>query len=212
MSGRHWDSFVIGLLRFHQAKVLVKHLMSATAARRAVNVFSKTRVAFPAQTILYGHVQLGPARVKPYTNTTIRLYAMAANNARRFAPLARASSSHETQGNGGDVLRGVIFDMDGTLCEPQNYMFGQMRSALGIDKGTDILDHVYSLPEPQQTEGMEKIRAIEREAMSLQKPQPGLDELMSFLDSKAILKAICTRNFEYVFSSFWSSTITSVIV
>jgi beta-phosphoglucomutase-like phosphatase (HAD superfamily) len=127
---------------------------------------------------------------------------MTTNHARRFAPLARASASHETQGNGGDVLRGVIFDMDGTLCEPQNYMFGQMRSALGIDKGTDILDHVYSLPEPQQTEGMDKIRAIEREAMSLQKPQPGLDELMSFLDSKAILKAICTRNFEYVFSSF----------
>jgi hypothetical protein len=176
--------------------------MSATAARRAINVFSNTRVAFVAQTTLRGHAQLGPARVKPYTNTINRLYAMTTNHARRFAPLARASASHETQGNGGDVLRGVIFDMDGTLCEPQNYMFGQMRSALGIDKGTDILDHVYSLPEPQQTEGMDKIRAIEREAMSLQKPQPGLDELMSFLDSKAILKAICTRNFEYVFSSF----------
>jgi hypothetical protein len=38
-------------------------------------------------------------------------------------------------------------------------MFAQMRSAIGISQGTDI--------------AMEKIRAIEREAMSLQAPQPG---------------------------------------
>jgi phosphoglycolate phosphatase-like HAD superfamily hydrolase len=126
---------------------------------------------------------------------------MSAGNARRFAPIPRAGTSHETKQDDGPELRGVIFDMDGTLCEPQNYMFGQMRAALEIDKGTDILDHIYSLPEPQQSQAMDKVRTIEREAMSQQKPQPGLNELMTFLDSKAVLKGICTRNFEYVSST-----------
>jgi phosphoglycolate phosphatase-like HAD superfamily hydrolase len=82
--------------------------------------------------------------------------------------------------------------------EPQNYMFGEMREALGITKETDILDHIYSLPAQSQSEAHEKIEAIERRAMVKQIPQPGLVELMKWLDKKGIPKAICTRNFEYV--------------
>lgn len=76
-------------------------------------------------------------------------------------------------------------------------MFAQMRSALGIEKPRDILDHVYSLPTPEaQHEAMESIRAIERAAMATQEPQPGLTELMSYLDSRGVQKGICTRNFD----------------
>lgn len=75
-------------------------------------------------------------------------------------------------------------------------MFVEMRDALGITKATDILDHIYSLPADQQAEGHEKIEAIERRAMESQKPQPGLAELMSYLEKRNIRKAICTRNFE----------------
>lgn len=81
--------------------------------------------------------------------------------------------------------------------QPQNYMFGQMRAALNITKQTDILDHVYSLPTPEAREAaMESIRAIERTAMSSQTPQPGLVELMTYLDAHALPKGICTRNFD----------------
>lgn len=72
-----------------------------------------------------------------------------------------------------------------------------MRDALGIEKPTDILDHISSLPKDEQQEAHEKIRAIERRAMKAQKPQPGLNELMQYLDKRGIRKAICTRNFEY---------------
>jgi phosphoglycolate phosphatase-like HAD superfamily hydrolase len=75
-------------------------------------------------------------------------------------------------------------------------MFGQMRSALGITKSVDILDHIYSLPSSEQDAAQEKIRAIERAAMSTQEPQPGLVALMSYLESKSIPKGICTRNFD----------------
>lgn len=72
-----------------------------------------------------------------------------------------------------------------------------MRTSVGIPPTSDILDHIYNLPtEAEREAAMEKIRAIEREAMQSQKPQPGLRELMTYLESKSIPKAICTRNFE----------------
>ncbi|KAF9891966.1 hypothetical protein FE257_002929 [Aspergillus nanangensis] len=112
---------------------------------------------------------------------------------RRFAPLSP---------NGGSpsplpALKGVVFDVDGTLCLPQNYMFGEMRAALGIDKKTDILHHIRGLPTAEaKTEAADKIKAIEREAMRHQEPQPGLVQLMDYLHSKGIKRALCTRNFE----------------
>ncbi|KAK1771113.1 HAD-like domain-containing protein [Phialemonium atrogriseum] len=112
---------------------------------------------------------------------------------RRFAPL------REGAGNSSNAprLQGVVFDVDGTLCQPQNYMFAQMRAALGIPKSVDILEHIYSLPTPEaQTTAMEAVRAIEREAMTRQVAQPGLAELMSYLDARGLRKGICTRNFE----------------
>jgi len=110
---------------------------------------------------------------------------------RRFAPL---KDSVEAQ-NGVPILKGIVFDVDGTLCEPQTYMFAQMRAAVSIPKGSDILDHIYALPVNEQEEAMEKIRAVERAAMAAQSPQPGLVKLMSYLESKNIPKGICTRNF-----------------
>ncbi|KAH7382301.1 HAD-like domain-containing protein [Pyrenochaeta sp. MPI-SDFR-AT-0127] len=112
---------------------------------------------------------------------------------RRFAPLDPAKRK---EGDDRPILKGVVFDVDGTLCLPQNYMFAEMRAALNIEKPTDILDHIYSLPENEQEEAQEKIRNIERTAMKNQQPQAGLVELMDYLDSRNIKKGICTRNFD----------------
>ncbi|ESZ92682.1 hypothetical protein SBOR_6943 [Sclerotinia borealis F-4128] len=115
---------------------------------------------------------------------------------RRFAPLGDVEDG---EGKGVRRLRGIIFDMDGTLCEPQTYMyvqFGQMRNALGIDKTIDILDHIYSLPSSDQDAAHERIRAIEREAMLTQVPQPGLQTLFTYLRTHTLTLplAILTRN------------------
>ena len=80
--------------------------------------------------------------------------------------------------------------------EPQTYMFSDMRNVLGITKETDILEHIESLPSDQKATALEAIRAIERKAMASQTPQPGLDALMSYLDTRRVPKAICTRNFD----------------
>ena len=80
--------------------------------------------------------------------------------------------------------------------EPQNHMFIEMRSAVNIPKEIDILDHILALPPKEQTEAFDKVQEIERKAMANQVAQPGLVTLMEYLDSKKILKGICTRNFE----------------
>ncbi|KAJ4374519.1 hypothetical protein N0V86_007388 [Didymella sp. IMI 355093] len=132
---------------------------------------------------------------------------------RRFAPLNPEKKSTEDK---RPALKGIVFDVDGTLCLPQNYMFGEMRAALGIDKGTDILDHIYSLPDAEQEEAQEKVRDIERTAMKKQKPQAGLAELMDYLDSRGLKKGICTRNFdapvEHLLTTFLPSSKFSPVI
>ncbi|KAI1416288.1 HAD-like protein [Hypoxylon sp. FL1857] len=122
------------------------------------------------------------------------LATMAQPRPRRFAPLKETAAG---QHHDLPKLQGVIFDVDGTLCQPQNHMFTQMRDVLNIPKSTDILEHVYALPTPaQQEEAMESIRAIERQLMHEQIAQPGLTDLMAYLDARGVRKGICTRNFE----------------
>ncbi|KAK7754691.1 hypothetical protein SLS62_003248 [Diatrype stigma] len=117
---------------------------------------------------------------------------------RRFAPLKESSSLPGSANNSGlPRLQGIVFDVDGTLCEPQNHMFAEMRAALGIPKSVDILEHVYGLPTAEAQEaGMKAIRDIESRNMVAQVAQPGLATLMSYLDGRGVRKAICTRNFQ----------------
>ncbi|KAL8732181.1 MAG: hypothetical protein Q9166_002928 [cf. Caloplaca sp. 2 TL-2023] len=71
-----------------------------------------------------------------------------------------------------------------------------MREALKIPRSTDILDHIHSLPQPAQDEAQTAIRAIERAAMIEQEPQPGLNELITYLEGRGVRMGLCTRNFD----------------
>ncbi|KAL8784435.1 MAG: hypothetical protein Q9213_003958 [Squamulea squamosa] len=62
-----------------------------------------------------------------------------------------------------------------------------MREALKIPKSTDILDHIHSLPQPAQDEAQTAVRAIERAAMVEQEPQPGLNELIQYLERRGVV-------------------------
>ncbi|KAK3197410.1 hypothetical protein GRF29_216g89733 [Pseudopithomyces chartarum] len=66
-----------------------------------------------------------------------------------------------------------------------------MRATLQIPKSTDILEHIYSLPASEQPAAQESIRAIERRAMADQQPQPGLVQLMTYLNSRGVRRGIC---------------------
>ncbi|RWQ93196.1 putative HAD superfamily hydrolase [Paecilomyces variotii] len=112
---------------------------------------------------------------------------------RRFAPLNPELSAKSD----APPLKGIVFDVDGTLCLPQHYMFGEMRAALGIDKSVDILEHIRGLPTlKDRMKAVSKVQEIEREAMLKQQPQPGLVQLMDYIESRGMRRALCTRNFE----------------
>ena len=59
-------------------------------------------------------------------------------------------------------IRGVIFDMDGTLTVPV-LDFAEMRSRLGLPQGTDILPAVRRMPAEQQARAMKIIEELEEE-------------------------------------------------
>ncbi|KAJ5640640.1 hypothetical protein N7528_000265 [Penicillium herquei] len=109
---------------------------------------------------------------------------------RRFAPLDSTIQSD------APPLKGIVFDVDGTLCLPQHHMFTEMREALGIDLSMDILHHINSLPLEERATAVAKIQAVERRAMIDQQPQPGLVQLMEYLETRGLKRALCTRNFE----------------
>lgn len=93
-------------------------------------------------------------------------------------------------------IKGVIFDMDGTLCLPQPWMFPEMRKAIGLNnKEKDILEFIEELPTTEDKKWAEaKIHEVETKAMREMKPQPGLIDLMKFLTLNNFSKNICTRN------------------
>lgn len=93
-------------------------------------------------------------------------------------------------------IKGVIFDMDGTLTRPQTWMFGEMRRQLGVPKGVDILDHVASIPtEEGRMVAQSKLRTIEEKAMREQEPTKGLKNVFTKLSEYGVHTSICTRNF-----------------
>ncbi|KAF7717617.1 Uncharacterized protein PECH_005350 [Penicillium ucsense] len=110
---------------------------------------------------------------------------------RQFAPLGAGKSSD------APVLKGIVFDVDGTLCLPQHHMFTEMRDALGIEESVDILNHIRDLPTAEERDAaIARVQDVERRAMLGQEPQPGLVKLMDYLQSRGLRRALCTRNFE----------------
>ncbi|KAG0677861.1 hypothetical protein C6P41_003113 [Kluyveromyces marxianus] len=98
--------------------------------------------------------------------------------------------------NTDKCIKGVVFDMDGTLCLPQTWMFKDMRDAIGCqDPKIDILTFIEELPTAEeQAEAERKITVVEKKAMEEMEPQPGMIELFRFLKENRISKSICTRN------------------
>lgn len=89
--------------------------------------------------------------------------------------------------------RGVIFDMDGTLIEPA-IDFVAMRRAIGIASG-DVLEVIESWgDEARATEALATIAAFERQAADDMKLMPGVPELLEWLTTGPLARAIVTRN------------------
>lgn len=91
-----------------------------------------------------------------------------------------------------DGIRGVIFDMDGTLTIPV-LDFALMRRRLGIPEG-DILATIRAWPEERQKAAFDIIEELEQDGRDRLELQPGAQDLMRELENRNIPRAILTRN------------------
>lgn len=93
-------------------------------------------------------------------------------------------------------VRGVIFDMDGTLTEEHAIDFKAMYDRIGIVKrGDDIISQVKEdLDDEAQRKAFEIIVEEEMLGCDRMTVKKDLDHCISFLSSRKIKMAISTRN------------------
>jgi HAD superfamily hydrolase (TIGR01549 family) len=91
------------------------------------------------------------------------------------------------------TLRGVVFDMDGTLTVP-NLDFGEMYRRCEVDSSQDILKVLATLPLQEAQAKFQIIQEMEEESTRTMKVMPGAPELMKWLATHKIPTALVTRN------------------
>ncbi|KAL3329165.1 hypothetical protein AABB24_036321 [Solanum stoloniferum] len=101
-------------------------------------------------------------------------------------------------------LKGIVFDMDGTLTVPVIDFQAMYRAVLGHDEylavksknpsGIDILHHIESWSPDKQRWAYEVIADYEKQGLDRLQIMPGAAELCSFLDSRNIRRGLITRN------------------
>ncbi|CAI9117994.1 OLC1v1019495C1 [Oldenlandia corymbosa var. corymbosa] len=101
-------------------------------------------------------------------------------------------------------LRGVVFDMDGTLTVPVIDFPAMYRAVLGEDEyvsirkqspsGIDILHHIESWSPDRQRKAYQIIADYEKQGLDRLQIMPGASELCGFLDARSIRRGLITRN------------------
>lgn len=92
------------------------------------------------------------------------------------------------------MIRGVAFDMDGTLTRPV-LNFRELREKIGISsRAKPIFEQILEMQGPAQERALAILESEEMKAAENSSPNPGLSELLDFLDQGSIRKGIYTRN------------------
>jgi HAD superfamily hydrolase (TIGR01509 family) len=89
-------------------------------------------------------------------------------------------------------LRGVIFDMDGTVVDV-SYDWNEIKAELATE-GKPILAFLSSLEEPEKSEKWRVLERYEDEATMKAKLKPGIARFLDFLSERGIKKALVTNN------------------
>ncbi|KAM0899231.1 hypothetical protein ACQ4PT_021436 [Festuca glaucescens] len=103
------------------------------------------------------------------------------------------------------TLRGVVFDMDGTLTVPVIDFPAMYREVLGGEAAyaaaraagggaVDILHCIESWGPDEQRRAYEAIARFERDGLDRLQIMPGASELCGFLDARQIRRGLITRN------------------
>mmetsp|Transcript_26242 Transcript_26242/g.73647 ORF Transcript_26242/g.73647 Transcript_26242/m.73647 type:complete len:229 (-) Transcript_26242:386-1072(-) len=92
------------------------------------------------------------------------------------------------------VIRGVVFDMDGTLIAP-SIDFAEMRRRIGLTGHTgDILAAINSFEAPRRQQALQAIHQVEMEALPHMELYHDTVDVCQQLDEQGIPRALITRN------------------
>jgi HAD superfamily hydrolase (TIGR01549 family) len=90
------------------------------------------------------------------------------------------------------MIRGIIFDMDGTLTMP-HLDFKKLRQDLGLAVG-DIVDYMNAADEQERRRVLEILERFEEDGAMNAQLQPGARELLDALRARGIKAGLLTRN------------------
>jgi len=91
------------------------------------------------------------------------------------------------------ALRGVIFDLDGTLVL-SDLDFDKIRAEIGISERTPILEYLEKQSPKMQAKGMRILEKYERRGAESATLSDGASEILLFLRQHKLKSAIVTRN------------------
>jgi len=89
-------------------------------------------------------------------------------------------------------LRGIVFDLDGTLVH-SDYDWEAIRRKLRVD-GSSIIDALNSLPPEEKEKAWRQLEEIEEHASRKARVAPGAVELLEFCRAREYALAIVTNN------------------
>jgi HAD superfamily hydrolase (TIGR01509 family) len=93
----------------------------------------------------------------------------------------------------GIRLRGVVFDLDGTLVV-QELDFEEMRREIGLPTGTPLLEAVDRLDGAAREVAVEVLRRHELAAAETARLNPGVGDFLDWLAGRGIRRAVLSRN------------------
>jgi hydrogenase expression/formation protein HypE len=98
-------------------------------------------------------------------------------------------------GNATKMIRGVLFDFDGTLTEPGSLDFRVIKDALGCPPGLPVLEFILNLEsEKERTRAFGMLDRFEAEAARRSRPNEGAEEMLAFLRQRNLKIGIISRN------------------
>lgn len=92
------------------------------------------------------------------------------------------------------MIRGVLFDFDGTLTMPGALDFPTIKREIGCPPDLPILEYLESLPSHRKGPLLEILEAEEEKAAEQSVPNTGAERLIDTLKQQGILLGIITRN------------------
>ena len=109
-------------------------------------------------------------------------------------------------------IRGVVFDMDGTLTLPNSINFVRLRQRLGVSKGEELLSVLTNGSEESRVKAGLIIEEEEKIGAETSIIQSGYSEVMHFIDHDCggMPRAILTRNSAASVQSFFDSHATQL--